>query len=42
MGEKAIEYKIGDKVDAVGSLEINEYNGMKNIQLNLKDIMTSL
>ncbi len=42
MGEKAIEYKIGDKVDAVGSLEINEYNGMKNIQLNLKDIMKSL
>ncbi len=42
MGEKAIEYKIGDKVDVVGSLEINEYNGMKNIQLNLKDIMKSL
>lgn len=42
MGEKSTEYKIGDKVDVVGALEINEYNGMKSIQLNLKDIMKSL
>ncbi len=42
MGEKAGEYRLGDKVDVIGSLEINEYNGMKSIQLNLKDIMKSL
>lgn len=42
MGEKSIEYKLGDRVDVVGALEINEYNGMKSIQLNLKDIMKSL
>ncbi len=42
MGEKAGEYRLGDKVDVIGSLEINDYNGMKSIQLNLKDIMKSL
>lgn len=42
IGEKAQEYRMGDKVDVVGSLEINEYNGMKSIQINLKDIMKSL
>ncbi len=42
MGEKVQEYRIGDRIDVIGSLEINEYNGMKNIQLNLKDIMKSL
>lgn len=42
IGEKASEYKIGDRVDVIGSLEINEYNGIKNIQLNLKDIMKAL
>lgn len=42
MGEKVHEYTLGDKVDVIGSLEINEYNGMKSIQLNLKDIMKSV
>ena len=42
MGEKVQEYRLGDKIDVIGSLEINEYSGMKNIQLNLKDIMKSL
>lgn len=42
MGEKVQEYRLGDKIDVIGSLEINEYNGMKSIQLNLKDIMKSL
>jgi len=42
MGEKVHEYRLGDRIDVVGSLEINEYNGMKSIQLNLKDIMKSL
>ena len=41
-GEKVNELRIGDKIDIVGALEINEYNGIKNIQINLKDIMKSL
>ena len=36
------EYKIGDKIDVVGMLEINSFNGVDNIQINLKDIMKSL
>ena len=42
MGDKAEEYKIGDKIDVIGTLEINNYNGVKNIQINLKDMMKSL
>ncbi|MBR6504678.1 MAG: single-stranded-DNA-specific exonuclease RecJ [Clostridia bacterium] len=41
MGYLSEEYLIGDKVDVVGTLEINEYNGYENIQINLKDIMKS-
>ena len=42
IGSLAEEYKIGDKVDVVGVLEINTFNGVKSIQINLKDIMKSL
>lgn len=42
MGEKAEEYRLGDKVNVIGCLEVNEYNGIKSIQLNLKDIMKAL
>ena len=38
MGYIAEEYKIGTKVDVVGTLEINSYAGMETIQMNLKDI----
>jgi single-stranded-DNA-specific exonuclease len=41
MGDRSQDFKIGDKIDAVGMLEINEYNGYRNIQLNLKDIRKS-
>ena len=41
MGYLSEEYLIDDKVDVVGTLEINEYNGYENIQINLKDIMKS-
>ena len=41
MGHLSEEYLIDDKVDVVGTLEINEYNGYENIQINLKDIMKS-
>lgn len=42
LGHLADEFLIGDKVDLVGILEINEYNGIKKVQLNLKDIMKSI
>ena len=42
LGEKVNEYRLGDKVDVIGCLEINEYNGIKSVQLNLKDLMKSL
>lgn len=42
MGYRAEEYLIGDKVDIVGTLEINSFNGNETIQFNLKDIMKSI
>ena len=42
IGHLANEYRIGDKIDVVGNLEINTFNGVDNIQINIKDIMKSL
>lgn len=42
LGEYVNEYRIGDRVDVAGNLEINVYNGMENVQINLKDISKSL
>jgi len=42
LGELTNEYKIDDRVDVVGNLEINSFNGRENIQINIKDIMKSL
>ena len=42
MGKLADEYLIGDKVDIVGVLEINRFNGAETVQMNLKDIMKSI
>ncbi len=42
LGNLADDYTIGDKVDIVGMLEINEFNGNEKIQFNLKDLMKSL
>lgn len=42
LGELSEEYLIGDKIDVVGTLEINAYNGQEQIQINLKDIMKSI
>ena len=41
MGEYAEEYLIGDKVDVIGNLEINEYNGNSFVQINMKDLRKS-
>ena len=40
-GHLTEEYRIGDKVDVVGSLEINRFNGRENVQINLKDLRKS-
>lgn len=42
MGELSEHYLIGDKVDVVGTLEINAYNGSEKVQINIKDIMKSV
>ena len=38
LGYLANEYKIGDKVDVCGNLEINKFNSRESVQINLKDI----
>ena len=41
MGRYAEEYLIGDKIDVIGILEINSFNGEKLVQINMKDIRRS-
>ena len=42
LGYMSEEYKIGDKIDVVGVLEINSFNGVESLQINIKDIMKSI
>lgn len=42
MGHFINEYRIGDKVDVAGVLEVNHFNGVESVQINLKDIMKSI
>ena len=42
MGDLAEEYRIGDKIDVAGVLEINTFNGVDNLQINIKDVMKSI
>lgn len=42
LGYLAEDYKIGDKIDVAGNLEINSFNGVDSIQINLKDLMKSI
>jgi len=42
MGNIAEQYLIGDRVDVVGSLEINDFGDNENIQINLKDIRKTI
>lgn len=42
LGELSEIYKIGDKIDIAGNLEINSFNGVDSIQINIKDIMKSI
>ena len=38
IGNLADEYLVGDKVDLLGQLEINSFNGIDSVQINLKDM----
>lgn len=42
LGHFASEFTIGDKIDVAGNLEINSFNGVDSIQINLKDVMKSI
>jgi len=41
MGERANEFHIGDKVDAVYTIDEDRWNGTKKLQLKIKDIRLS-
>ncbi len=42
IGNLADEYRIGDKIDVVGVLEVNSFNGVESLQINIKDIIKSI
>ena len=42
IGNLADEYIIGDKIDVVGVLEVNNFNGVESLQINIKDIMRTV
>ena len=42
LGNLANEFLIGDKVDIVGTLEENSYDGIETIQISIKDIMKAV
>lgn len=42
LGYLASDFTIGDKIDVAGNLEINSFNGVDSIQINLKDVMKSI
>ena len=41
-GNLSEEYRLFDKVDIIGMIELNEFNGRKDIQINIKDIRKSI
>ena len=41
LGNYSKDYTIGDKIDVAGMLEINSFNGIDSVQINIKDIMKS-
>ena len=42
LGYLSSEYCIGDKIDVAGNIEINSFNGLESLQINLKDVMKSI
>ena len=41
MGNYSEEFLIGDKIDVIGNLELNKFNGITSVQINMKDIRKS-
>ena len=41
IGNLSEEYRLDDKVDVVGTLDINTFNGYENMQITIKDIRKS-
>ena len=41
MGKYSEEYLIGDKIDVIGVLEVNSFNGIESVQINMKDLRKS-
>ncbi len=41
LGYFADEFLLGDRVDVIGMIEINSFNHVKNIQINIKDMRKS-
>ena len=41
MGKYSEEYLIGDKIDVIGVLEINSFNGIESVQINMRDLRKS-
>lgn len=42
LGHLVSEYRLGDKIDVVGCLEVNEFNGNRTVQINIKDVRKSI
>ncbi len=42
LGHFSNDFVIGDRVDIAGSLEINSFNGVDSIQINIKDLIKSI
>ena len=42
MGDKKYSIKVGDKIDVLHYLDVNKFNDIEKIQLNVKDIKRSL
>lgn len=42
MGDLTEQYKIEDKVDIVGTIDINVFNGNENVQLTIKDMRRAI
>ena len=41
MGKYSEEYLIGDRIDVIGVLETNTFNGIESVQINMKDLRKS-
>ena len=41
LGHYAEEFMLGDRIDVIGTVELNVFNNIKNVQINMKDIRKS-